>query len=287
MPELPEVETICRGLEPAISGKVITAVQQRRKDLRVPFPKNLKGKLEGRAILYIRRRAKYIVIGLGSAVSNQTVEATLIIHLGMSGRIIIAREPYTPEKHDHLLLSFKGGTCIVLNDPRRFGMVLYNKGEDIEALQSFHKMGPEPLGNHFHGESLYEALQKRSTSIKNALLNQHVVAGLGNIYVCEALFLAGIHPEENTRNISNRKADKLVRAIRDVLRQAIKAGGSTLKDYRKADGSLGYFQYAFAVYDREGQACPNCTCRAKEKVIRIQQAGRSTFFCAKKQKKAA
>ena len=287
MPELPEVETICRGLEPAINGKIIAAVQQRRKDLRVPFPRNLKGKLDGREILYIRRRAKYIVIGLGSATRDKAFEATLIIHLGMSGRIIITRKPYTPEKHDHLLLSFSDGTCIVLNDPRRFGMVLYNKGENLEALPSFHKMGPEPLGNHFHGDSLYKALQKRSTSIKSALLNQHVVAGLGNIYVCEALFLAGIHPEENTRNITTRKADKLVQAIRDVLRKAIKAGGSTLKDYRKADGSLGYFQYGFAVYDREGQACPNCTCRAKEKVIRIQQAGRSTFFCAKKQKKAA
>lgn len=286
MPELPEVETICRGLEPAINGKVITAVKQRRKDLRVPFPKNLKAKLEGAKILSIKRRAKYIVLGLGRAEGN-TIEATLIMHLGMSGRIVITRSPYDPVKHDHFLLTFADGTCVVFHDPRRFGMVVYCEGEDIETLPSFQRMGPEPLGNHFHGKYLYKVLQKRAAPIKSALLNQQVVAGLGNIYVCEALFLAGIHPEERAQNITADKAEDLVKVIREVLKKAIKAGGSTLKDYRKADGSLGYFQYAFAVYDREGQACPNCTCREKEKIVRIQQAGRSTFFCAKKQKKAA
>lgn len=281
MPELPEVETVMRGLEPVMAGHMITAVQKRRKNLRIPFPSKIEKKLEGRKILSLKRRAKYIQILLDD-------NNVLVIHLGMSGRISIVQKSvqYKPEKHDHFIVTLGNGVRVVYNDPRRFGMIFIVPEVDLDTHKFFAHLGPEPLGNKFSGSVLAGRLRNKKTSIKQALLDQRIVVGVGNIYACEALYESSIDPQMQAGLIDENKIEDLVKAVRNVLRRAIKAGGSTLKDYRRADGELGYFQHNFKVYDRENLACPDCSCDIKRTggIKRIVQSGRSTFYCAKKQK---
>ena len=275
MPELPEVETVMRGLSPAMLGHSIERVKLYRPDLRVPFPKNMQRKLAGQKITTLSRRAKYILI-------NFENDQILVIHLGMSGRVSIIpkSEKYDVQKHDHMILTMNSGTRIVYNDPRRFGMVFLVKTNALETHKAFSHLGPEPLGNDFSAPYLLEALKNKKTSIKQAVLDQRVVVGVGNIYACEALYRAGINPKKQAYCIKSEKAEELVKAIRFILRKAIKAGGSTLKDYRHTDGELGYFQHNFTVYDCEGAPCKNCS----KAIKRIVQGGRSTFYCATCQK---
>lgn len=282
MPELPEVETVRRGMELALKGDVIARVNQRREGLRLPFPKGLVKALQGQEVIHFGRRAKYILMQLANG-------QTVVLHLGMSGRILLlpSGHDHEPQKHDHLVVDFKSGARMVFTDPRRFGMVLLANDNDVAALPSFAGLGPEPLDNSFSGPVLHEALRRRKTSLKAALMDQRVVAGLGNIYVCEALFYAGLNPERQASGISRDEAEKLVRSIRKVLNDAIAAGGSTLRDHRQANGDLGYFQHSFAVYDRAGKACPGCSCDVSRTggIKKITQGGRSTYYCPQKQKK--
>jgi formamidopyrimidine-DNA glycosylase len=281
MPELPEVETVMRGLEPVLKGSEIAEAQICRKDLRVPFPKSLKQKLEGQKIINLTRRAKYILIQLGDG-------NNLVIHLGMSGRITIITKDvdYELQKHDHFIMTMKDGAQIIYNDPRRFGMIFLVGQDELESHKAFHHLGPEPLGNKFSGPVLAERLNNKKVPIKQALLDQRVVVGVGNIYASEVLYMAGIKPTKRAELIKGEKADLLVSCIRDVLNRAIKAGGSTLKDYRHADGELGYFQHSFTVYDRAGEVCLKCKKAGIEKacIKKIVQSGRSTYYCARTQK---
>ncbi|MEM9470258.1 MAG: bifunctional DNA-formamidopyrimidine glycosylase/DNA-(apurinic or apyrimidinic site) lyase [Pseudomonadota bacterium] len=282
MPELPEVETVMRGLTPHLQGQIIQSVTTNRKDLRIPFPKDLKKQLEGKTVIHLKRRAKYILITLED--SN-----VMIVHLGMSGRveIIEKKEHYSKDKHDHLILELQNGTKIVYNDPRRFGMIFTVPEEGLEQHKSFSSLGPEPLGNQFSAAYLKEKLSGKTQSIKQAIMDQRIVVGVGNIYACEALYKAGIHSEKKAHQVSLKKLEALVVAIRQVLKKAIDAGGSTLNDYRQADGSLGYFQHQFTVYDREGELCRSCKKDGYKQpcIQRIVQSGRSTYYCSRKQKK--
>lgn len=279
MPELPEVETVRRGLEPVMTGHQIAAADVRRPDLRWPFPPRMAERLTGRTITALRRRAKYILADLDSA-------ETLLIHLGMSGRMLIDAVPpgafthpqKAPEKHDHVILTMADATRITFNDARRFGaMDLFPTGSDADH-RLLKSLGPEPLGNTFSGAYLHQRTRTIRSPIKTVLLDQRVVAGLGNIYVCEALWRAGIHPTRQTARISLKRMEILAPAIREVLAEAIEAGGSSLRDYRQADGELGYFQHAFAAYGREGAPCRKSGCGGM--ITRIVQSGRSTFYCA-------
>ena len=278
MPELPEVETTLRGMKPVFLNCDIISVDIRRRDLRCPVPENFKNMLTGQMITDMQRRGKYILVFLDNGEG-------FALHLGMSGRIHIVKpgQIYDLQKHDHLIFETANDTKVIFNDPRRFGMVFSAPVESWQTLPVFARMGPEPLGNHFSDEILRAKLKGRKVSIKNALLDQHIVAGLGNIYVCEALYYAGIHPARPAGTLTEKETGRLVTAIRDVLIQAIEAGGSSLKDYRQADGALGYFQHRFAVYNREGESCPDCTCDIAKigGVQRDVQSGRSTFYCAK------
>ncbi|MBI4030049.1 MAG: bifunctional DNA-formamidopyrimidine glycosylase/DNA-(apurinic or apyrimidinic site) lyase [Proteobacteria bacterium] len=280
MPELPEVETICRAMAPVLEGRRVAGVFTGRYGLRTPFPCGLARKLAGRRILACRRRAKYILLELDDG-------AQLALHLGMSGRILIVAGPhYKRQKHDHLVLTLEGGDRIVLNDPRRFGMVFFvTDGGDSGPSRALTKMGPEPLESEFHAEGLLRSLAGRKTAVKNVLLDQKIVAGLGNIYVCEALFYAGIDPRRAAGSLTADEAKQLVKSIRKVLRAALKAGGSTLRDYRKADGGSGLFQHEFSVYGRAGARCPGCDCAIKKTggIRKIPQGGRSTFYCPVRQ----
>ncbi|QMU57940.1 MAG: bifunctional DNA-formamidopyrimidine glycosylase/DNA-(apurinic or apyrimidinic site) lyase [Boseongicola sp.] len=278
MPELPEVETVRQGLVPVVEGSVISAAEIRRPDLRWPFPIDMKERLEGQTIQKLRRRAKYILADMSGG-------ETMIIHLGMSGRILISGvmegdfhyEPSMPQKHDHFILDFENGARIVFNDPRRFGAIDLVETEYAAQHKLLINLGPEPLGNKFDDVHLQAKFKNRKMPVKSALLDQKIVAGLGNIYVCEALHRSGISPLRKAGSISSERIGKLVPVIRNVLTDAIAAGGSSLKDYRKADGELGYFQHAFTVYDREGNACQTAGCKGK--IARIVQSGRSTFYC--------
>jgi formamidopyrimidine-DNA glycosylase len=278
MPELPEVETVKAGIAPVMVGHVIAQAQVNRPDLRWPFPDRMTERLTGQRVLGLRRRSKYILVDLESA-------ETLLIHLGMSGRMLISGHMVgdfrhvhpAPAKHDHVVFEMDSGVRITFNDARRFGaMDLMNT-----ATQDDHwlirDLGPEPLGNAFNETYLIERLKGRNTPIKSALLDQRIVSGLGNIYVCEVLFRAGIHPKRKAGQISAKRVTTLVPIIRQVLSEAIAAGGSSLRDYRQSDGELGYFQHVFQVYDREGQLCATLGC---DRIIqRIVQSGRSSFFC--------
>ena len=281
MPELPEVEIVCRGLEEKVLDRTVSFVNQRRPDLRIPFPADLAGRLTGRTVVSCRRRAKYVLLGLDN-------DDVFILHLGMAGRVLLIEgtEPYKPQEHDHLVVRFGVNLHIVFHDPRRFGMVMLIPHNEIGTHKSFAAIGPEPLGNEFSAETLYNKLRGKQTAVKAALLDQKVVAGLGNIYVCEALYGAGISPRRKSANITRKEAGFLVQSIRSVLRKAIAAGGSSLRDYRQADGTLGYFQHHFAVYDRAGEACPDCSCDVSrtEGVRKIVQGGRSTYYCPRRQK---
>ena len=283
MPELPEVETVMRGLSPVCVGQTIVEVEQRRADLRIPFPENMSERLSGVSINRLKRRAKYIQVFL----DNNEV---LVIHLGMSGRVSIipATEAidYKPIKHDHVIFTLSSGIKIVYNDPRRFGMIFIVLHDQLMDHSAFSHLGPEPLGNDFSAPILVERLKGKKTSIKQALLDQRVVVGVGNIYACEALYMSGISPLKSAHLIRGKKADLLVTSIRQVLSRAIEAGGSTLKDYRHANGELGYFQHNFTVYDQEKQACPSCDCDINKTggIQRVVQSGRSTFYCPRKQR---
>ena len=283
MPELPEVETVMRGLAPTMTGAVISRAEVRRPDLRWPFPPRMAERLTGQQVLGLRRRSKYILADLGSGES-------LLIHLGMSGRMLISGDPLgqfvhdhpAPEKHDHVLLQMDNGARITFNDPRRFGAMDLMATEGADRHKLLATIGPEPLGNDFHEDHLVAALEGRNMPIKSALLDQRIVAGLGNIYVCEALYRAGIHPARKAGRISRQRRAALVPIIRDVLTEAIAAGGSSLRDFRQTDGELGYFQHRFDVYGREGEPCrtPGCD----QKIRRIVQSGRSSFYCGQCQR---
>jgi formamidopyrimidine-DNA glycosylase len=275
MPELPEVETIRRGLARCMSGRRIVRAELRRPDLRWPFPPMLAERLDGARIGALARRGKYILIELDET-------GTLLLHLGMSGRITAGAADGPPEKHDHVVLGLDDGTEIRFNDPRRFGTLDYVARGKEAAHPLLAGLGAEPLDPGFDGAYLERALAGKMTPIKAALLDQRIVAGLGNIYVCEALYRAGLSPRRLAGTVVGLRAARLATAIRDVLDEAIEAGGSSLRDYVQANGELGYFQHRWAVYGREGEPCPGCTCA--EGVRRIVQSGRSSFFCAKKQR---
>lgn len=279
MPELPEVETVCRGLSRALSGATMTAAEQRRMDLRAPMPRHLPHKLKGRTITAIDRRAKYILIHLDR-------ELVLILHLGMSGRMVIGTRDQKPARHDHLIFHFNNGKTVRFNDPRRFGLCDLVAARDLPAHPWFAHLGIEPLTPALNADWLEQAIKGRSTAIKSFLLDQRQIVGIGNIYAAEALYHAGIGPTRKTGSLKPDECKRLVLAIKKVLKAAIAAGGSSLRDYRQADGELGYFQHHFAVYDREGEACPDCTCVIAKTggIKRIVQAGRSSFYCPTRQR---
>lgn len=278
MPELPEVETVRRGLAPVMEGQIIARAEVNRHDLRWPLPERMAERLEGRRILGLRRRSKYILSDLDGG-------ETLLIHLGMSGRMTVSGDPlgrflrdHPPaRKHDHIIFHMSNGARISFNDARRFGAMDLIATGAADGHRLLAALGPEPLGNGFHEHHLIAAFRGRSAPVKSTLMDQRVVAGLGNIYVCEALFRAGISPRRQAGRIAEDRVAGLVYAIREILREAIGAGGSSLRDFRQADGELGYFQHAFDVYGREGEPCrrPGCTGAVK----RIIQSGRSSFYC--------
>ena len=278
MPELPEVETVRRGLEPVMTDTVIEYAQVNRPDLRWPLPENMSERLTGQRVVGLRRRSKYILCDLEGG-------ETLLIHLGMSGRMLISgaqvgafAHPHpAPEKHDHVVLNMVGGARITFNDARRFGAMDLAQTSEVDSHKWLAGLGPEPLGNAFSEDHLVARLKGRKMPIKSALLDQKIVAGLGNIYVCETLYRAGIHPARQAGAISERRVRSMVPIIRQVLEEAIAAGGSSLRDFRQADGELGYFQHNFDVYGREGMTCKTQECQAE--IRRIVQSGRSSFYC--------
>ncbi|HEY6832884.1 MAG TPA: bifunctional DNA-formamidopyrimidine glycosylase/DNA-(apurinic or apyrimidinic site) lyase [Pseudolabrys sp.] len=284
MPELPEVETVRRGLAPAMEGERFKAVEVRRGDLRWPLPKDFAKRLEGQKVEGLGRRAKYLTADLSSG-------EVLLMHLGMSGSFRVGKDAkpgvYYHERskstaHDHIVFHMSNGATITFNDPRRFGSMKLVRRDKLDDEPLLRALGPEPLGNEFDAAMLAKACAGKKTSLKAALSDQRVVAGLGNIYVCEALFRARLSPKRRASTIADRngkpndRAAALVDAIKAVLKDAIQAGGSSLRDHRRADGSLGDFQHSFLVYDREGQPCPG---DCKGTVKRIVQTGRSTFYC--------
>lgn len=295
MPELPEVETVRRGLAPVLEGARIVRVEQRRPDLRRPFPERFAERLEGTTVTALGRRAKYLLADLSSG-------EVLIAHLGMSGSFRVHRPEETElpgafhrprdraAAHDHVVLHLESGVRIVYNDPRRFGSMDLVGRDRLDVHPALAGLGIEPTGNALSGAVLAELFRERTTPLKAALLDQRLIAGLGNIYVCEALWRAGLDPRlpaggtVGAEGTAGPRLDGLAGAIRDVLAEAIAAGGSTLRDHRQTDGELGYFQHTFAVYDREGEACPRPGCGGV--IERIVQAGRSTFLCPRCQEGA-
>jgi formamidopyrimidine-DNA glycosylase len=299
MPELPEVETVRRGLQPVMEGAKILKAEARRKDLRFPFQKDFVARLEGQTVTGLGRRAKYLLADLSSG-------DVLLMHLGMSGsfRVVANGSDTAPGKfhhprsedraHDHVVFHMSSGAAVVFNDPRRFGYMKIFARDRIDDEPLLQGLGPEPLGNEFDAAMLARACANKKTSLKAALLDQRVVAGLGNIYVCEALFRAHLSPRRLAATLATKKskgtaggeptdhAKRLVGAIHAVLNQAIKAGGSSLRDHRQTSGELGYFQHAFQVYDREGEKCQSPGCGGIVK--RFTQNGRSTFWCPKCQR---
>jgi formamidopyrimidine-DNA glycosylase len=293
MPELPEVETVRRGLQPAMEGARIMRAEVRRKDLRFAFQKDFAARLTGQTVTGLGRRAKYLMADLGSG-------DVLLMHLGMSGsfRVINGGSHKTPGKfyhpraedraHDHVVFHMSSGATVVFNDPRRFGYMKIIARKALHGEPLLSGLGPEPLGNEFDAAMLARSCANKKTSLKAALLDQRVVAGLGNIYVCEALYRAQLSPRRLAATLATKKGEptdharRLVTAIHAVLNQAIKAGGSSLRDHRQTDGELGYFQHSFQVYDREGEKCQTAGCDGI--VRRFTQNGRSTFWCPKCQK---
>ncbi len=277
MPELPEVETVMRGLSLRLTDRVLTRLTLNRHDLRRKFPEGLRERIEGRRVERLERRAKYILMHFSGG-------GVLIAHLGMSGRMVIANGDgsLAADPHDHVIFRFDDGTVVSFNDARRFGLLDFAEAAELARHPLLAALGPEPLSNAFNGPVLAAALRGKATPIKAALLDQRIVAGLGNIYVSEALYWAGLSPRRRAATVTGERAERLARAIRDVLDRAIAAGGSSLRDYVQASGELGYFQQHWAVYGKEGEPCPACDCRAG--VRRITQAGRSTFYCAKRKR---
>lgn len=283
MPELPEVETVRRGLEPAMAGRRILSAEARRPDLRRPLPGRFAERLAGARVEALRRRSKYLLAELSTG-------ETLLVHLGMSGRLLASGAALgafhharaAPQRHDHVILELEGGLRITFNDPRRFGAMDLWPTAEIAAHPLLAGLGPEPFGEDFHEDYLIARLRGRRAPVKAMLLDQRVVAGLGNIYACEVLHRAGLAPWRAAGRIAPARVASLVAAIRAVLAEAIEAGGSSLRDFRHADGELGYFQHAFRVYDREGAPCPAPGCGGT--VRRRVQAGRSTFHCPRCQR---
>ena len=283
MPELPEVETVRRGLARVMEGRRIDAVRVARRDLRRPLPADFEDRLTGRTVIAIGRRAKYLTIELDDG-------TVVLAHLGMSGRMTIddgqvgrfANRTDASSTHEHIVFVLGNSTMIRYADPRRFGLMDLARRETLDQHVLLAHLGPEPTSDAFDGPMLAGRLAGKRTPIKAALLDQRVVAGLGNIYVCEALYTAGISPKRLAANVGAEKIDRLATAIRETLAEAIEAGGSTLRDHVAPDGELGYFQHRFKVYDREGQPCPDCNCDSV--VRRIVQSGRSTYFCPKRQR---
>ena len=278
MPELPEVETTCRGLAGVLEGRLLSHVDVRRPDLRIPFPPGLAETLTGRRVVKVTRRAKYICLHLDD-------DQVALAHLGMSGRMTIADPSQTPGIHDHVVLDTDDGQRVLFNDPRRFGLLTLTHEHDLDQHRLLARMGPDPLDPAFTPEVLSRALRGKATSIKAALLDQRVVAGLGNIYVCEALFRSGISPRRKAGTAAGRRAERLVPAIQDVLTEAIAAGGSSLRDFVQPSGELGYFTFSWKVYGREGEPC-FCDPESQDGVVikRIVQSGRSTFYCSRCQR---
>ena len=283
MPELPEVETVRRGLAPHLDGAVLAAVEARRPDLRFPLPPRFAERLQGARVTALRRRAKYLLAALDTG-------ETWVTHLGMTGRFtvddqrqgVFVHPAGGDSKHDHLLLETGAGVRIAFNDARRFGYMDLLPTDELEASRWLAGLGPEPLGPDFTAAHLVSAFSGRRQSVKATLLDQRVVAGLGNIYVCEALHRARIAPETPAGELAFPRLKKLVADIRTTLEAAIAAGGSTLRDYRAADGALGYFQHSFKAYGREGEPCATPRCRGA--IARIVQGGRSTFHCPRCQR---
>ena len=288
MPELPEVETVRRGLAPAMEGASLAKVEVRDRRLRWPIAKDFEKRLTGQTVEGLGRRAKYLLADLSSG-------EVLIMHLGMSGSFRVGKDArpgvYYHEKskstaHDHVVFHMSNGATVTFNDPRRFGSMKLVARAKLDTEPLLRRLGPEPLGNEFDAAMLATACAGKKTSLKAALLDQRVVAGLGNIYVCEALYRARLSPKRQASTIADRngrpnaRATVLVEAIQAVLQDAIAAGGSSLRDHRRTDGALGDFQHNFRVYDRESEPCPNC----KGKIKRIVQSGRSTFYCPSCQK---
>lgn len=276
MPELPEVETVRLGLAPVLEGHVLTRAEPRRANLRWPFPPDFRQALTGQRVAKLARRAKYLLVHMENG-------RVLIVHLGMSGsfRVHEADAP-KPGKHDHVVFETDGGATLYFNDPRRFGAMDLADADTLDSHPLIKVLGPEPLGDAFDADVLAAALRGRKTSIKAALMDQGTVAGLGNIYVCEALYRAGLSPNRKAYTVQGARAQRLTTAIKDILAEAIQSGGSSLRDHMQVDGELGYFQHQFAVYGREGEPCPDCDC--DKGVQRIVQAGRSTFYCATRQR---
>ena len=271
MPELPEVETTVRGLRPVLQGETLARVITRRPDLRRPFPVDLAQRLTGARVESLDRRAKYGLIATDRG-------DTMIFHLGMSGRWRV--DPSADLPHDHLSIETGSGRRLALNDPRRFGSVDLVSTDSLDSYPAFAALGPEPLGPAFDAEYLARALDGRISPIKAILLDQRIVAGLGNIYVCEALHLAGIAPSRSGGRIAQARLSQLVDAIRTVLAAAIDAGGSSLRDYARPDGELGYFSKQWRVYGREGVPCPQCSAAVRRRA----EGGRSTFWCSRCQR---
>ena len=292
MPELPEVETVVRGLRPALEGKRIARAEARRPDLRFPLPENFAARLTGRTVREVVRRAKYILIRLDNG-------ETWLAHLGMSGRFTVSPGASASsgqaghnsgwalaEKHDHVIVEMADGGRVVFNDARRFGyMDMIPPGGEAASVH-LRMLGPEPLSEAFSPDYLAETLRGKRTPIKSALLDQRVVAGIGNIYACEALWRAEISPRRSAHTVAGGRAARLVGAVRSVLDDAIAAGGSSLRDYVQTDGELGYFQHNWGVYGREGESCSACRADGHDecRIRRIVQSGRSTFYCPRRQR---
>ncbi|MEM7662314.1 MAG: bifunctional DNA-formamidopyrimidine glycosylase/DNA-(apurinic or apyrimidinic site) lyase [Pseudomonadota bacterium] len=276
MPELPEVETVRRGLAPAMQGRKILRVEVRRPDLRFPFPSRFAERLEGATVDLLGRKAKFLTANMSSG-------ETLVMHLGMTGRFTIndtatatfQHETGNDPKHDHVVFHFQDGISVTYNDPRRFGFMELWSTDSFDQYPRLRDLGPEPLSNSFNADYLSAALSGKQTPIKAALLDQAVVAGLGNIYVCEALHRAGVSPRRRASTIGKKRCERLVPAINSIIAEAIDAGGSSISDFASTQGELGYFQHSFDVYDREGTMCRKC----RGQIKRIVQAGRSTFYC--------
>jgi formamidopyrimidine-DNA glycosylase len=266
MPELPEVETVCRGLTPYLQGQRLESVIAHRPDLRFPLPDFFSERLQGRCITKLTRRAKYIVAHLDDS-------WVWLTHLGMSGKFVINPQQYG--KHDHIVVA-TAQTTLTFNDPRRFGSMDLCEAKNLQTHPHFLKLGVEPLGQDFSSHYLMAKLKGKAAPIKAALLDQHIIAGIGNIYACESLYRAGIHPARDAESLSDDETEKLVDAIKTVLNEAIAAGGSSLRDYSNPSGELGCFQHQFTVYQREGKPCY----LDGTPIQRIIQSGRSTFFCA-------
>jgi len=281
MPELPEVETVCRGLQKSIAGKTLARLELRRRNMRFAFPKGLAQTSAGAQITRITRRAKYVLMHLNNG-------HVLLAHLGMSGRLTIAdvKDTQKPGKHDHVIFHFSDGSRVLFNDARRFGLLDIARADDMDAHRFFAHLGPEPFAKTFSPEYLAQKLAGKKTAIKIAIMDQRVVVGVGNIYAAEALFESRIDPTRPAGSLTGPEIKKLWTAIRAVLTRAIEAGGSSIRDYVQTDGELGYFQHQWAVYDKAGEKCKGCTCPLQKTggIRRIVQGGRSTFYCPTRQK---